>query len=263
MGDKIRKIKIKPVGSKNRHEVTLFEMAERGVDMVEELAKASSSNPELIYAERRLNDYYNQAKTYLTDREYTDPNSNHWRYLNGEVTECDYPWEPLWAAIQDRDHQGGQTGEYLAALILCEYAQFQVAKHDYMWHGTKTAVGVMLDKTVHITELFFQWDKLENIQASYSAGKKCIDAVPKGSKKKISIKDKRYAVIHKFADKARAEATTPMDDSTLVNQVRSKFSQLIKKEPTTSQDLFSKNGSPATPSARTIRRALGLENNQK
>jgi hypothetical protein len=109
----IQKVKFRNVGRKQQHEVTLFSLGYY-CDEIEHSGLAI----ELI------NHAYNQALSYLIEKGFEEPHGLFY-LTNGKIVKGmdKVPYYPLWGAIEERDKKRGQTGEYLAALIIVYYEQ--------------------------------------------------------------------------------------------------------------------------------------------
>lgn len=166
----IVEVKFANVGRKKQHKVTLFKMLELPFEI-------DQSDSRLPFSESRINHYYTHSIEYLKARNIHDIDG-YFCVVDGEVKKCDQdqrhplPAMPLWAAIEERDKsRKGQTGDYLAALIihkckLLENVLYEIA----MQNRHKELAGVVLDTSMEVQELFFRLYLLENVHSQYSAG---------------------------------------------------------------------------------------------
>ena len=155
----MREIKFQNIGREKKHEVTLFELYEIPVEI-------NGINNAQSFAERRLTFYWMQAQEYLKIKGFEDT-TGYFRVIDGAVINSDTVWQPLFAAIEERDlSNGGQTGEYLAALIDHKSRMLLNA-----WPPTHTEYSVILNEVMLIQEYFFRLFILDEVHPQYSAGK--------------------------------------------------------------------------------------------
>lgn len=152
------KIEFRNVGRTKQHEITLFEFYEL-------LAKIDDNVTGQGFAERRLTFYHQHARDYL-ERKGFDDTTGHFCVTDGKVIRSDKIWLPLFAAIEERDRAtGGQTGEYLAALI-----DHKCRTLLNTWPPNHNECSAVLDSVVLIQEYFFRLFLLDEVHALYSAG---------------------------------------------------------------------------------------------
>lgn len=154
-----KEIKFRNIGRTKQHEVTLFKFYEL-------LAKIDNDLNEQSFAERRLTFYMQHAQDYLERKGFNDT-TGHFCITNGKVVKSDEVWLPLFAAIEERDRvTGGQTGEYLAALIDHKCRMLLNA-----WPPIHNECSAVLDTVMLIQEYFFRLFLLDEVHALYSAGR--------------------------------------------------------------------------------------------
>ena len=117
-------------------------------------------------SEKMLTYYEREAKFYLKSKGYEDT-TDLFEVVNGKIKKAITTLGiPLVEAIKQRDEkQGGQTGEYLAALI--DY-YCQTIKNS--WPPEHHACSAILDYALLIQQSYFHWYLLEDIHAPFSAG---------------------------------------------------------------------------------------------
>ena len=152
-------IKFQNVGRKKQHKVALFSLTEHPAELN---SSVSSQN----YAKNLLTHYWTQSQEYLKSKGYDNP-SAYFRVIDSQVIECKpgEVWQPLFAALEERDQSTGQSGEYLAALIEHQCRGF------IPWPPSDNQYEAVLDKAMIVQQLFFQLYLYEKVQSQYSAGK--------------------------------------------------------------------------------------------
>lgn len=172
MHNKIKPIKFKNVGRKQQHEITLFAVGEREFDF-------EGLKPEQSFAEETLTHIHMQALRLLKERGIESVESLYYLNKNKEIVVWKQEEDSneldrmiLVSAIEKRDKlRGGQTGEYLAALI----DQHCRTLLNGGWPPLPENHSAVLDLAMEIQDLFFKLYLLENIHPKYSAGNSRVD----------------------------------------------------------------------------------------
>lgn len=163
----MKKVNFKNVGGKRQHPVTLFEIYQKPFSLREEIKQSD--------AEKMLTHCWSEAKIYLKENGFEDT-TGLFININGKIEryreEMKKPLQamPLAAAIEERDKNQGQTGEYLAALI-----DYNCQMIRSTWPPTHENCSAVMDYIILIQNYHFQWYLLEKIQKKYSAGQARIE----------------------------------------------------------------------------------------
>jgi len=155
----IIKIPFRNTGRKKQHGITLFSLG-----YIPDENERPGLGLELV------DHAYNQALEYLKNKGFEEPYGNF--YLeNGKIIKGEkVPYYPLWGAIQERDSKKGQTGEFLAALIIAYYERLYLAINNFKSNQKTELYGYIFDQAAMIQAVFFDLFLLENIQSKFSAG---------------------------------------------------------------------------------------------
>lgn len=160
-------VKFRKVGAKEQHEVNLFGIATKPADF------SDSGNAQVS----ALTEIYDDAVAYLQQKGIADPtglfhvvDDRVERWIEGVHPAISAM--PLVAAIEQRDKMGGQTGEFLAAMIVHRGGQIQIALNRFR-SGDKSEgnLAFIVETALMMQGNHFQLYLLERVHSQYSAGK--------------------------------------------------------------------------------------------
>lgn len=154
------KIPFKNIGRKKKHKITLFSLG---------FLADTVDRPGLCL--EIVEHAYNQALKYLEAKGFEQP-YGYYYLRNGKILKGEeIPYYPLWGAIQERDKEKGQTGIYLAALIIAYGDRFFSAKNDFYRNEKVELHEYIMDQSAMIQALFTKLFLLDNVQSKFSAGR--------------------------------------------------------------------------------------------
>ena len=179
-----KEIEFQNIGRRKQHKNELIKIIRRCFDI--DIAEILRSNPGSgnTYTDELITHYWDTVTQYLQATGIEDP-SGLWCIINGDLiripenevvgrdktTGKPIPAMPLWAAIQERDKsRGGQTGDYLAALVYHHCESFIGARNQVRWNlgratqeQTQMHVTAMSNSAMLAQTFFFQLYLLEVI----------------------------------------------------------------------------------------------------